>query len=287
MAGTSPIARNVLPKIVLDQEVACGAAIRSVLPDEEDAAARMLDDVVREFDVVNDSPRHAAVDGTNGKDDRVPILVRTTPVIFEGVAVDGNPLCSFQFQVVLSEYLHGNALHPAQGLVKRVVLDQDVRRNHALYGGNRSAEANVLGARFQVIVGDLIRARAVPTGDRLRVLPVAKEAGDVAIFNCRGSAIESDAALPAHQRISVNVIAIKINIVRQLAHSGFVFRASLDQILDVGSRYGVKLDANDVVVIGASINLECRTPIWRHDFRHRGKLRWSHPRSGGRQRAHV
>jgi predicted nicotinamide N-methyase len=133
-----------------------------------------------------------------------------------------------------------------------IVLNGDVAWDQR---GNRRvgpAEEQVLTGGFEVIVGDRERARPIPSGDRLRVLAIGLDLGDVRVADGRGRAVQGDAALLAVGRITVDVARVDDQIMWH--HRQRVLRArSVTELDDVVLTTGIRKEFEEAhrVVVGA------------------------------------
>ena len=141
-----------------------------------------------------------------------------------------------------------------------------------------AAEHHVLARRFEVVVGDRERARAVPAADRLRVLPDQLDVGDVRAGDRRRGAVQRDAALLALVRIAVNVEAIDDQIVRRLRDRGLRARsvAERDQI---AATIALHFEEEQPPVVRAGRGLDRRAAAARTDDCERTGVGGRHPRA--------
>ena len=106
--------------------------------------------VVDELHIPHDGPRRAAVLIARGEHDRVAYLCRQ-PVVFHQVPLDHDPLRVLELEQVLDVPV--GLVPPGQLLREMVASDGDVGRDQSDNRRIRATEDDVLGSRFEIVVG--------------------------------------------------------------------------------------------------------------------------------------
>jgi hypothetical protein len=167
-----------------------------------DAHGRVPDDVVPERHVGDLHPRHVVLVAHGLEEDReADLLVR--PVVLEHVPLEQDALAALDLEQVL-DAPHAAPAHRARDVV---APDLDVARDEAGDPRRPAAEEQHLVAALDVVVLDLVRARAVPGGDALGLVLVAVAVGEVGVDHGRAGAVERDAAAHVERRRAVDVRA--------------------------------------------------------------------------------
>ena len=78
-----------------------------------------------------------------------------------------------------------------------------------------STEHDVFACRLQIVIDDLERSGAVPSGYGLRIEADAVTAGYVGVNYRRVSAVKRDAARDVSRRIAMNITSVDDEIVRR------------------------------------------------------------------------
>ena len=107
---------------------------------------------------------------------------------------------------------------PPGGILRQeVVLDGDVARNHARNADVRAAEHDVLARGLEVVVADDERARRVPRGNRLGVLPDRLDVANVGVRDRDVGGVGGDRPLLPDGRIAGDEDPIELDVVRHRA----------------------------------------------------------------------
>ena len=99
--------------------------------------------------------------------------------------------------------------------------NDDVARDQIRNGGIGAAKEDVDARGFEEIVLDRVRAGAVPSRDRLRLLAERFDVGDVAVADGGRAAVERDASLLPLRRIAAHEDAIEHEIARTASSASF------------------------------------------------------------------
>ena len=251
-----------------------------------DARPGVTHDVVAEGHVLDGRPGGGAVLIPGGEEDRESDL-RVRPVALEDVAVDEHATGVLQLEKVLDR--------PVRPLVRRmpdlprerfgevVAPDLDVRGHEPGNGGIGPPEHHVFAGRFEVVVDDLERARAVPPRDRLRVPVDLFEVGEVRVDDRRLPRVHGDPPPPTFGGIAVEVTAVEDDVVRQVLERG-LSRAEQHEIPEEGALAGPDLDADEAIMMRAGRRRD-HPPGRRHELRHHLRVRRIDARSGRRKGA--
>ena len=158
--------------------------------------------------------------------------------------------------------------------------DLDVGRDEVRDGRAGAAEEKVLGGGLQVVVDDLEGAGPTPDGDRLGVVALGVEVGEVGVHDGRAGAVGRETAEDVAGRGAVDVAAVEGDVVRQVGERGRGIPVDvIAEQNEVGecalpARPGRgDLDADEAVVMGPEIRAEGRQGIRADDLRHEAGLR--------------
>ncbi len=150
--------------------------------------------------------------------------------------------------------------------------------------GNRgvgAAQQKVVPRRLEIVVLDRVRARTVPSRDRLRVLPPHLDLRDIGIDDGGLAAVERDAALLPFQRIAVDIAAVDDDLLRRLRAIA-LRRAAVAEQDDVAGAVlrRRELEQLEAPVVRARGRSQRRLAIWRLDLRQQRGVRRQHSRAG-------
>ena len=182
--------------------------------------------------------------------------------MLEDVSVDKHAARVFQLEEILD---CPGAPSPALRLEDVVAANLDVRRNQIGDLRIGSAEQNVFSRPFQVVVGDLERPGAVPSGNGLRIGPRLMNLRDVGVDDGGCTAVERETATHGGIRATVYIDAIEDQGVRKLVGRTV---AELDEPVAVrGAARQGDFNSNKAEVMRSCVRLDGRPGTRRNDFR--------------------
>ncbi|OLC80131.1 MAG: hypothetical protein AUH72_12660 [Acidobacteria bacterium 13_1_40CM_4_65_8] len=232
----------------------------------------MPDDVVREDDVLDGRPGRATILIAHREEDGKAVL-GLRPVVLEQVTVNEHAPGVLELEQVLDgPFGAGERLVtdlPRHRFRQVILADLDVGGHEIANGGIGAAEHDVLAGSFEVAVGDLERAVAVPAGDRLRVGAAFLEVRQVRVDDSRLPRVHRDAPTAAARRVPVQVAAVEDEMVRQRLHADVVVPELHERVEeDAVCRGDVQTD--EAIMMGAAVGGEHgagRGDELRHDRR--------------------
>src|SRR5256714_2122737 len=233
---------DVVEDVIANRQVMPALPFRAV---DIHGAARAAHDVVDELNVADGRLRRVLLLVAHGEEQSRAVL-SARPVVCHQVAVHQDALRVLQLELILDHPTFGA---PTQRLVEMVAAHDDVGRDDA-HARRRAAEENALRGGLYVVVRYLERAVAAPAADRLTLVALALNVGEVAVHYSYRAPVGGDAApLPIH-RIAVNVRAIKFDVVRQLV-GRLLFAVAEQDDVALASRSRPELHADEAVVVRA------------------------------------
>ena len=140
------------------------------------------------------------------------------PIVPEDIAFNSHPAGNLEFENVLDHPGRARVccvvLMPLVRLVEVIAFDFDIRRHQPRNCIGRSAKHQILPGAFNVIIDDTERSGAVPSANRLRILPLQLESRYVGVDDFRHSRVQGDSAPRGLARSGVDVAAINDDVAR-------------------------------------------------------------------------
>jgi hypothetical protein len=175
--------------------------------------------------------------------------------VCEDVALDQHAPRVLQLEKVLDRPLsvvwRGGA--PRQRLHQLVAAHDDVRRDQIGDARIAAAEHEIFSGGLEMVVLDGVRAGPVPSGNRLRVVAVLFEVGEVRVGDRRRRRVERDAPPRADLRISVDVQPIEDEVMRNRRRLRRR-RAEIDHVRHERARGRRHFEIREPVVVRARLD---------------------------------
>jgi hypothetical protein len=156
------------------------------------------------------TPRCLAAVVRRLEDDGDPRL-RSDPVVLENVVLDEQTTGAFELEQVLDR----PDVLPHGVLVEVIAADGDVGRHEVQDVRVRAAEHDVLTGGREVVVLDQVRARPIPSLDRLGIEPLGVALTDPRVSDHGAGGVEGDAAREVRAGLTVHVEMIEHQIARR------------------------------------------------------------------------